>query len=123
VVKGCWGCGRRLHKECAKGSKWGPGPTHCEECWEFFRAGGVRECVLDTALMHQVVVGVEMAGVSDITKQRCVAAAVHFRWDGGRLFLRGQDGEEREVVPWRKRKQLVRDMAAQLGFPGGKRLY
>ena len=36
--------------------------------------------------------------------------------------MRGRDGEERLVVPWCDRKHLVRELAAQLGFPGGKRL-
>jgi hypothetical protein len=83
----------------------------------------VREVVLDTDLMHQVVVGVARPGVDDVTKARCEAAARHFRWDGEKLHIRGQDGMEREVVPWGRRKRLVREVAAQLGFPGGKRLY
>ena len=70
-----------------------------------------------------MVVGVPRPGEDEATVQRCQAAAQHFRWDGERLFVRGRDGEERQVVPWCDRKALVRELAAQLGFPGGKRLY
>ncbi len=78
-----------MHTGCAGGCKWGPGPTHCEKCWEVFREGGVREVVLDTALMHQVVTGVPAEGVSEANAARCVAAAKHLRWDGERLFIKG----------------------------------
>jgi hypothetical protein len=73
--------------------------------------------------MHRVVVGVHAAGISEANRERCEAAAAHFRWDGGRLHVRGQDGGERLVVPWGERRGLVRKLAEQLGFPGGKRLY
>ncbi len=123
VIKRCWGCAEWLHQECAGGEKWGPGPTHCARCWEFFRAGGVREVALDTALMHQVVTGVPADGITTMNRARCEVAAQHLRWDGSRLYIRGRDGEERQVVPWCDRRRLVADLAAQLGFPGGKRLY
>ena len=51
IIKRCWGCDHKLHAECAGGERWGPGPTHCNDCWEFFRRAGVREVVLDAALM------------------------------------------------------------------------
>jgi hypothetical protein len=95
VISQCWGCLEWLHGSCAKGPKWGPGPKHCAQCWEFFRAAGVRELVLDTALMHQVVVGVEAADISMQNAEHCKAAAQHLRWDGERLWVRGREGEER----------------------------
>ncbi len=54
----------------------------------------MREVVLDTALMHQVVVGVAHPEADEAAVARCKAAATHFRWDGEKLHLRGQDGME-----------------------------
>ena len=62
-------------------------------------------------------------GVSDKNRERCEAAAAHLRWDGESLFIRGKDGMERRVVPWCDRRPLVEKLAAELGFPGGRRLY
>lgn len=78
---------------------------------------------LDTALMHQVVVGTHLPNITEQNKQRCITAAQHIRWDGDKLYIRGWEGTERLVVPWCDRKALVTNLAAQLGFPGGKRLY
>ena len=66
---------------------------------------------LDTALMHRVVIGVQAEGLSEANEARCAAAARHLRWDGERLFIKGQDGEERWVVPWRERRELIKAMA------------
>lgn len=55
----------------------------------------MREVVLDPALMYQVVVGVSIPGATEAVRRRCEAAAEHFRWNGEKLFIRGQDGEER----------------------------
>jgi hypothetical protein len=83
----------------------------------------VREVALDSALMHQVVIGVPQHDISTHNQERCEAAALHLRWDGQQLYIRGRDGTERVVVPWCDRRELVRELATQLGFPGGKRLY
>ena len=83
----------------------------------------MREVALDNALMHQVVVGVPLDGVNHQNQLRCEAAAQHLRWDGENLYIRGKDGTERSVVPWADRRELVKELASQLGFPGGKRLY
>ncbi len=88
-MKRCWGCSSLLHRECAGGPKWGPGPTHCADCWEFFRRAGVREVVFDTHLMHRVVTGVHHEGADEAARRRCEAASLHFRWDGERLWLKG----------------------------------
>jgi hypothetical protein len=61
--------------------------------------------------MHHVVIGVPAEGLSEANVARCAAAARHLRWDGERLFIKGQDGEERWVVPWRERKELIKWMA------------
>lgn len=73
--------------------------------------------------MHQVVIGAPEMGLSEANKVRCRASASHLRWDGDRLFIKGNRGEECHVIPWKDRKKLIRDMAAEIGFPGGKRLY
>jgi hypothetical protein len=64
--------------------------------------------------MHQVVIGVPLDGVNHQNQ---------LRWDGENLYIRGKDGTERSVVPWADRRELVKELATQLGFPGGKRLY
>ena len=73
--------------------------------------------------MHQVVIGTPLMSISPANEARCIDAAKHLRWSGDQLFIRGQGGEERLVVPWKDRRKLIKDMAGQLGFPGGKRLY
>jgi Integrase zinc binding domain len=73
--------------------------------------------------MHQVVIGVPQHDISSQNQERCEAAAEHLRWDGENLFIKGKDGMERRVVPWCDRRKLVRKLASQMGFPGGKRLY
>lgn len=79
--------------------------------------------VLDPQLMYRVVIGVADPNASPVVRQRCEAAAAFVRWDGDRLWIRGGDSIEREVVPFCDRRALVARLATELGFPGGKRLY
>ena len=91
----------------AGGDRWGSGPTHCQECWDYLKKAGVREVMLDPALMHQVVIGVPQEGISTQNQERCTIVAQHLRWDGDKLHIKGKDGCERWVVPWCDRRKLV----------------
>lgn len=73
--KRCWGCDRWFHRDCALGDHWGPGPTHCEECWVWFRERGIREVALDPELMYRVVVGVADPRAKPAGRDRCDAAS------------------------------------------------
>jgi hypothetical protein len=70
----------------------------------------VREVALDTALMHQVVIGTAAQGTTESNQARCQSAAAHLRWDGTKLHIRGLNGTEREVVPWCDRRSLIKDL-------------
>jgi hypothetical protein len=61
--------------------------------------------------MHHVVIGVPAEGLLETNAARCAAADNYLRWDGEHLFIKVQDGEERWVVPWPERRELVKYMA------------
>ena len=112
-----------MHRECAGGNYWGPGPRFCDSCWNDRRDKGQKDVTTDRALMYRVSVGVCHPEWPPAVSMRCDAAARFLRWDGEKLWIQGEPGTEREIVPPGDRKELVKTTAQQLGYPGGRRLY
>lgn len=98
----------------------GSAPFHCPSCVAEFKQHGVEDITLDANVMTTLVQGIPPP-VNPDEEARCQRVASWFTWDGSSLRLK--DEQERIVVPICLRAQLVAQAAADLGYPGGDRLY
>ena len=94
----------------------------CIDCMAEARRDGSWDFTADDSLLLYLATGDLPPGTSPAAARRLVAAGEHLFWDGARLWYTVGDWE-REVPPRWRRRQLVDEAQASLGYPGGRRLY
>jgi hypothetical protein len=90
---------------------------HCQGCWEKYRSEGKSDITLDRELMITVVCGSPTETLTEAAKARCRRASKGLVWEDDKLYV--TTGLKRQIPPIGDRDQLVKRVAAELGYPGG----